>query len=156
MNETKQANIIEHVDEKPSAKLGLAWKAIQGPLALSIVSRLPASSRAGQKLAIAFSACIPNISLNMRDLSQASTQSKSCLEIKVYLRPRKKLNLDGDRVLLVKRHLYVIPDSDHHRFFTYHDHRIKIIGLAPTDRDNLFTLQTKWLRLRQICRALIR
>lgn len=104
--------------------------------ALSLPTKSPTISRAAQRLTIALASSLPAMKSFIRDISQAYVQSETRLERPVYVRALSEMGLGPDKVLLVTKPLYGIPESDLHWFITYHDHHTKELVMNSTRGDS--------------------
>ena len=77
----------------------------------------------------------PEHKLNIRDISQAHTQTQTLLERKVYLEPPPEMNMAPDEVLLVLKPLYGLPESGLYWFAIYHQHHMTKLGMQESTED---------------------
>lgn len=62
---------------------------------------------------------------NTRDVTEAYIRTTTRLEMEVFIRPPKELNLPQRQVLKVLKPLYEIPESGIHWYLTYLKHHLK-------------------------------
>lgn len=115
--------------------------------ALSIMTKSPTVSRLGQRISVATAAMFPTHAAYTRDISQAYIQSETTLNRSVYVNAPAEMELPSDKLLLVKKPLYGIPESGLHWFMTYHRHHTDHLKMKQTCGDScvLYKRQTNQL-----------
>ena len=88
---------------------------------------------------LALTACFPDYSLYIRDISQAYVQSNTSLNRDFYTKPlpeiKDVLKLEEGTVLKVIKPLYSVPEVGNHWFKTYHQHYTKRLKIRESTYD---------------------
>ena len=100
--------------EKAFEKSRLVVQAFNDSDKHEILTQAPTIQRASQRLIIALSLIIPELSLYSRDITQAYTQSRSELARDVFIQALAEMKLSMRTVLRVILPLYGIAESDTH------------------------------------------
>lgn len=101
----------------------------------SVLTQSPTIQRASQRLLICLFACFPEqLTLYLRDISQAYTQSTTSLQREFYALPPKGIDL-GDWIMKVLKPLYGVPESGNHWYGTYHTHHTDKLGMVVSTFD---------------------
>ena len=110
--------------EKAFEKSRLVVQAFNDSEKHRILTQAPTIQRASQRLIIALSLAIPQLSLYLRDITQAYTQSRSELARDVFILAPAEMGLSIRTILRVILPLYGIAESGTHWFQTYHKHHL--------------------------------
>ncbi len=121
--------------EKAFEKSRLVVQAFNDSEKHGILTQAPTIQRASQRLIIALSLAIPQLSLHLRDITQAYTQSRSELARDVFILAPVEMGLSARTVLRVILPLYGIAESGTHWFQTYHKHHVERLGMTPSTFD---------------------
>lgn len=129
--------------EKAFEKSRLVVQAFNDSEKHGILTQAPTIQQASQRLIIALSLIILELSLYLRDTTQAYTQSRSELARDVFILAPIEMGLSTRTILRVILPLYGIAESDTHWFQTYHKHHVEKLGMTPSTFDTcLQRLQT--------------
>ncbi len=121
--------------EKAFEKSRLVVQAFNDSEKHGILTQTPTIQRASQRLIIALSLAIPQLSLYLRDITQAYTQSRSELARDVFILAPAEMGLSARTVLRVILPLYGIAESGTHWFQTYHKHHVEKLGMILSTFD---------------------
>jgi Reverse transcriptase (RNA-dependent DNA polymerase) len=111
----------------------------------TVLTQSPTIQRASQRLILAFAVILPDVKLYLRDITQAYTQSKTCLNRAFYIRPPIELQLEEGSILRVVKPLYGVPEAGNHWYNTYHTHHIDQLDMSQSTYDPclLYTRDTR-------------
>lgn len=101
----------------------------------TVLTQSPTIQRVSQRLVLALVAMLPDMKLYLRDITQAYTQSKTCLNREFYIRPPAELQLDRGSVLKVVKPLYGVPEAGNHWYNTYHTHHVTKLDMQQSTYD---------------------
>ena len=121
--------------EKAFEKSRLVVQAFNDSEKHGILIQAPTIQRASQRLIIALSLIIPKVSLYLRDITQAYTQSRSELTRNVFILAPVEMGLRVGTILRVILPLYGIAESGTHWFQTYHKHHVEKLEMTPSTFD---------------------
>ncbi|KAI1005542.1 hypothetical protein K3495_g2676 [Podosphaera aphanis] len=74
-------------------------------------------------------------SLYLRNITQAVEQSSTALNLKIFVRPPKGLQLPTNTILQVIKPLYGIPEAGNHWYYTYQQHYIEKLEISKSTYD---------------------
>ena len=104
----------------------------------SILTQAPSVQRCSQRLILAMAATY-GLSIALRDVTQAYTQSGTAVNRTVYVRPPQWMLerniVTRDQLLHVMKPLYGLPESGTHWFNRYYNHHIDALGMKPSTYD---------------------
>ncbi len=80
----------------------------------------------------ALSVIKPQLSLYLRDITQAYVQSTTSLNQQFYIRPPTEFGLQDGFILKVIKPLYGISEAGAHWFNTYHTHHINMFSMMES------------------------
>ena len=103
---------------------------------MSILTQSPTIQRMSQRLILALSAINPQLSLYLRDITQAYVQSSTSLNRQFYIRPPIEFGLENGTVMKVIKPLYGVPEAGAHWFNTYHTHHINKLSMMESTYDS--------------------
>lgn len=144
---TRLIDAIKTVDGKAFQKSRLVAQNYRDYAATEIATKSPTISRMWQRVLLALSASYPEYELYLRDISQAYVQSKFNLDRLVYLKPPKELGIGKEKVLLLLKPLYGIPESGLHWFVTYVEYHKEKRGMEQTRADPCFLFKREGSKL---------
>ena len=121
--------------EKAFEKSRLVVQAFNDSEKHGILTQAPTIQRASQRLIIALALAIPQLSLYLRDITQAYTQSRSELARDIFILAPAEMGLSSRTILRVILPLYGIAESGTHWFQTYHKHHVEKLGITPSTFD---------------------
>ncbi|RAL58350.1 hypothetical protein DID88_005767 [Monilinia fructigena] len=112
--------------EKAFPKSRLVVQAYKDGDKTSVLTQSPTIQRVSQRIIISLAATMrvssPGISVYLRDITQAYTQSTTNLNRVFYVRAPKEFGLEKGFILHVVKPLYGVPEAGNHWFNTYHGH----------------------------------
>ena len=132
---TRWVDTIKVIEGKEIEKSRLVAQNYRDKCATSISTKSPTVSRMGQRIAVTTATLSPEHVAYIRDISQSYLQSESNFERHVYLEPPQEMHLPKDRVPLVRKPLYGIPESGLHWYLTYHKHHTERLGMSACRSD---------------------
>jgi hypothetical protein len=102
-----------------------------------VLTQSPTIQRVSQRLLLALAPTLANlgVSIYLRDITQAYTQSKTTLNRQFYVRPPAELELPEGSILRVVKPLYGVPEAGNHWFNTYHTHHIRQLHMNQSTYD---------------------
>ena len=102
-----------------------------------VLTESPTIQRCSQRLLLCFAACIDNVDLYLRDVTQAYVQSTTKLNREFYVRPPQELahRFPPDAILQCVKPLYGIPEAGNHWFKTYHGHHVNKLSMVTSTFD---------------------
>lgn len=132
---TRWVDCVKTINEKEVEKSRLGAQNYRDKGATAISTKSPTVSRMGQRVAVATAATSPSHTSYVRDISQAYLQSHTTLKRLVYLKPPLEMELGPDELLLARKPLYGIPESELHWFITYQGHHIDRLNMSACQGD---------------------
>ena len=118
--------------DKAYEKSRLVIQAYNNPGKNLVLTQSPTVQRVSQRLILALTVTLrdnnnENLTLYLRDISQAYVQSRTPLARDFYAKPPPELGLPPNTILKLVRPLYGVPEAGNHWFQTYHRyHREKL------------------------------
>jgi hypothetical protein len=102
-----------------------------------VLTQSPTIQRASQRLLLAITTMLRsnNLTLYLRDITQAYVQSTTTLTRDFFVRPPQELQLNRNKVLKIMKPLYGVPEAGNHWFSTYHRHHIERLGMEQSTYD---------------------
>jgi len=125
---------------KPYEKSRLVIQAYNDEGKLEILTQSPTIQRASQRMMVMIAPSLIkgyDMALWLRDITQAYTQSTSCLErlICARLPDPLKHKYPDNYIMVVLKPLYGVPEAGTHWFATYHKHHIEKLSMATSTYD---------------------
>ncbi|KHJ30532.1 hypothetical protein EV44_g3546 [Erysiphe necator] len=120
----------------PFEKSRLVIQAYNDEGKINILTQSPTIQRASQRIIVCIAAST-DLSLHLRDVSQAYVQSTTKLSREIFAKPPKEIqdNLPTNSVLKIKKPLYGIPEAGTHWFRNYHKHHIENLHMTQSTFD---------------------
>ena len=132
---TRFVDQIKEKDGRKYKKSRLIAQNYQDHDARTVPTKSPTVSRMGMRIALSTAAMHPSNLSYTRDITQAYIQSEYPLERRVFLRPPQKMHLPENKVLLVIKPLYGIPEAGLYWFVTYKNHHVGRLGMKQCTTD---------------------
>lgn len=101
--------------------------------------------RASQHRLTLSAAANDNLNINIRDVDQAYTQTNTNLQRSVLIRPSRISGYPKEFLVQAVRPLHGLPESELHRFHTYHRFHKEKLSMVPSVHDMFFVYTDKFL-----------
>jgi hypothetical protein len=120
--------------DKAFEKSRLVVQAFNDPGKETILTQAPTIQRSSQRLVLVVS-LILGISIYLRDISQAYTQSETLLNREIYARAPPEMKLPHSTLIRIRSPLYGIPEAGTHWYKTYHRHHTEKLRMKASTYD---------------------